>query len=146
MATVGPINGTRGRLFVDTSNGSTYTAQGYSLDATFNWTHSPREITNQDSGGYAQYLEGKRGFTIDFNALHSTDGANNFDDFYDALVSSSQRGGVTFKFATATSGDTSWTGSAFITNLVVASGGPENNMTFNGSLQGTGSVTKGTVA
>lgn len=145
MATTGVMNGTKLRLYVDQAGGSTYTAVGSSLDATINFTHSPRETTNQDSLGWATFLEGKRGYTIDFNALHTEDGANNFIDWYDTLASSTLRGNVTFKFSTATSGDVTLTGAGYITSLVNASGGVEANSTFNGSIQGSGSLTKGTV-
>lgn len=140
------MNGTKLRLYADAAAGSTYVVIGNSLDVTLNLSHSPRETTNQDSAGYATFLEGKRVSTIDFNGLHSEDGGNNFEDFYDAWASSSQRANVTFKVATATSGDHTWTGSGYLTNLVLVSGGPENNATFNGSIQVTGSLTKGTVA
>jgi hypothetical protein len=145
MATVGVMNGTKLRLYVDQAGGSTYTAVGNSLDATLNYTHSPRETTNQDSAGNASFLEGKRSYTIDFNALHSEDGTNRFILWYDTLASSTLRGLVTFKFATATSGDVTLTGSGYITSLVNASGGAEANATFNGSIQGTGTLSKGTV-
>lgn len=146
MATAGVMNGTKLRLYVDQAGGSTYTAVGSSLDATINFTHSPRETTNQDSAGWATFLEGKRSFTIDFNALHTEDGTNNFIDWYDTLASQTLRGNVTFKFSTATAGDTTLTGAGYITSLVNASGGVEANATFNGSIQGSGTLTKGTVS
>lgn len=146
MATVGVMNGTKLRLYADQAGGSTFTVIGNSLDVTLNYTHSPRETTNQDSGGNASFLEGKRSFTIDFNALHSEDGTNKFISWYDTLVSQTLRGYVAFKIASTTSGDTTLTGFAYITSLVQASGGPESNATFNGSLQGTGTITKGTVS
>jgi hypothetical protein len=70
MATTGVMNGTKLRLYADQAGGTTYTAIGNSLDVTFNAAHSPRETTNQDSAGFADFLEGKRSFTIDFNGLH----------------------------------------------------------------------------
>lgn len=146
MSTVGVMNGTKLRLYADQAGGSSYTVVGNSLDVTLSYTHSPRETTSQDSGGNASFLEGKRSFTIDFNALHSEDGTNRFQLWYATLASSSLRGLVTFKIASTTSGDTTLTGSGYITSLVQASGGPESNATFNGSIQGTGTLTTGTVA
>lgn len=146
MATVGVMNGTKLRLYADQAGGSTYTVVGNSLDVTLSYTHSPRETTSQDSGGNASFLEGRRSFTIDFNALHSEDGTNRFQLWYATLASQSLRGLVTFKIASTTSGDTTLTGSGYITSLVQASGGVESNATFNGSIQGTGTLTTGTVS
>lgn len=145
-ATVGVMNGTKLRLYVDQAGGSTYTVIGNSLDVTLSYTHSPRETTNQDSGGNASFLEGKRSYTIDFNALHSVDGTNRFGLWFATLVSSSLRGFVTYKVASTNTGDETFTGSGYITSLVQASGGPESNATFNGSIQGTGTLTAGTVS
>ena len=62
------------------------------------------------------------------------------------MVSSSLRAFVTFKVASTTTGDETYTGSGYITGLTLASGGTEANATFNGSIQGTGVLTKGTVS
>lgn len=146
MATTGVMNGTKLRLYADPANGSTYAVIGNSLDVTINFSHSPRETTNQDSAGYATFLEGKRVTTIDFNFLHSEDATQNIVDFYDAWASSTQRAAVTFKVATATTGDTTWTGGGYITSLTLNSGGPEANATCSGSIQVSGALTKGTVS
>ena len=146
MATVGVMNGTKLRIYVDQAGATTYTVVGSSLDCTLNYTHSPRETTNQDSGGNASFLEGKRSYTIDFNALHTVDGTNRFGLWLATLTSSTLRGYVTFKIASTTTGDESFTGMGYITSLVQASGGPESNATFNGSIQGTGVLTAGTVS
>ncbi len=144
--TVGVINGTKIRIYVDQTGGSTFTVVGNSLDCTINYTHSPRETTNQDSGGNASFLEGKRSYTIDFNALESVDGTNHFGLWFATMTSSSLRAYVTFKVASTFTGDETYTGSGYITGLTLASGGPEANATFNGSIQGTGVLTKGTVS
>ena len=145
-ATVGVLNGTKIRIYVDQAGGSTYTVVGSSLDVTINYTHSPRETTNQDSGGNASFLEGKRSYTVDFNALHTVDGTNKFGLWFATLASQTLRGYVTYKIASTNIGDEQYTGMGYITSLVQASGGPESNATFNGSIQGTGVLTPGTVA
>lgn len=145
MASTGVLNGTKLRLYTDTAGGSTYAVMGTSLDATLNLAHSPRETTNQDSGGFATFLEGKRSVTIDFNNLHAEDSTVNFEDYFDSWSSSSIRAAVGWKISTAVSGDKQWTGTGYITSLVLNSGGPEANSTFSGSIQGTGTPTKSTV-
>jgi len=145
MATTGVMNGTKLRLYVDQAGGSTYTAIGTSMDVSFNASHSPRETTNQDSSGFASFLEGKRSFTIDANALHSEDGTNDYAAWFATLTSSTLRALCTFKIATATTGDTTYTGSGYITALNLASGSPEGNATYNVSIQVTGQITTGVV-
>lgn len=146
MATTGVVNGTKLRLYIDVAATTTYIVMGTSLDVTLNASHSPREITNQDSGGYAEFLEGKRSFTIDFNNLNAESSAANFEDYYGSFADTTLRAKVTFKIATATSGDVTYTGTGWLTSLTLASGGVEGNSTFNGSIQVTGSLTKGTVS
>lgn len=146
MATVGVMNGTKLRLYVDQAGGSTFTVIGTSLDVTLNFTHSPRETTNQDSAGHASFLEGKRSKTIDFNALHSEDGTNDFAAWYATLDSETLRGFVTAKVASTASGDSTYTYNGYITALTIAAAGPEGNATFNGSIQVTGKGASGVVA
>lgn len=139
------MNGTKLRLYADLTGGSTYTAIGNSMDVTLNFSHSARETTNQDSGGHASFLEGKRVKTISFSGLHSEDGTNNFADWY-ANLDGSDRGLVAARVATATSGDATYTYTGYITSLSLSSGGPEANATFSGEIQVTGQGTAGTVA
>jgi hypothetical protein len=146
MATAGVMNGTKLRLYVDQAGGSTFTAIGTSMDVTLNFTHSPRETTNQDSQGHASFLEGKRVKTIDANFLMSEDGANAFADWYATLDSETLRGFCTAKVATATTGDSTYTYNCYITSLSVQSGGPEANATCSVSLQVTGKGATGTVS
>lgn len=146
MATTGVMNGTLLRLYVDQAGGSTFTAIGNSLDVTFNTSHSPRETTNQDSAGFASFLEGKRSFTIDFNGLHSEDGTNDFGAWFATVISQSLRAKCAVKIATPTSGDSTYSALGYITALNLQSGGPEANATFSGSIQITGQVTAATVS
>jgi predicted secreted protein len=146
MATTGVMNGTKFRLYVDQAGGSTYTAIGNSTDVTINAQHSARETTNQDSAGFADFLEGKRSYTIDFNALYAEEGTNDFELFHATFISQTLRAKVTFKLATVTSGDSTLTGTGYLTSLVKNSGGVESNVTFSGSIQVTGQLTAGTVS
>jgi hypothetical protein len=146
MATTGVMNGTKLRLFMDLAGASTYTAIGSSTDVTLNLSHSPRETTNQDSAGYATFLEGKRVATIDFNALHVENATNSFHLQAVVYNSATLRAGCTFKVATSTTGDVTYTGSGFITSLSISSGGPEGNVTIAGSIQVSGPLTAGAVS
>jgi hypothetical protein len=138
MATVGVINGTLFRLRADTDGGSpTYDIVGNSQDVTLNYSHSARETTDQDSGGHAEFLEGKRSKTIDFSALYEEGATNEFKKWYDNL-DGSNRGLVAMRVTTNVSGDSAVTYTGYVTNLSMSSGGPEANVTFSGSIQVTG--------
>lgn len=139
------MNGTKLRLYADTTGGSTYAAIGNSTDVTLNFTHSPRETTDQDSGGHAEFLEGKRVKTISFSGLHSEDGAGDFYAWYTGLDHSTQRGLVAARVTSATSGDTQYTYSGYLTSLTLNSGGPEANATFSGEIQVTGQGAAATI-
>jgi len=145
MATVGVQNGTNIRLYYNTT-GSTYVAVGNSQTVRLNFTHSPRETTSQDSAGHADFLEGKRMKTVDFSALDSEDGAENFKTWYDLLDSETTRGLVVVRVNSTVSGDVYYQYSGYLTNLTRDNGGPEGNVTFDGSIQVTGKGTTGTVA
>ncbi len=136
--TAGVMNGTLMRLYLDQAAGSTYTVMGNSMDVTFNASHSPREITNQTSGGMAEFLEGKRAFTVDFNNLQAEDGAHNFWLSLATLISPSLRAKVTGKMTSGVAGDKSITFGGYLTSLVCSTGGPEGNITMSGSIQGSG--------
>ena len=136
--TTGVMNGTLMRLYLDQAAGSTYTVMGNSMDVTFNSSHSPRETTNQTSGGNASFLEGKRSYTVDFNNLQAEDGAHNFWIQFATFISSSARAKVTGKLTTGITGDYYVTFVGYLTALNVSTGGPEGNVTMNGSIQVTG--------
>lgn len=140
------MNGTKMRLYVDLAGGTTYTAIGNSLDCTLNYSHSARETTNQDSAGHASFLEGKRVKTIDFSGLLAEEGTNNAFDFYTVLDSETDRGFITCRVTGGVAGDDTYTYDGWITSLSISSGGPENNVTFSGSIQVTGQGAVGTVA
>lgn len=138
MATVGVINGTLFRIRADVDGGTpSYAVVGNSQDVTLNYSHSARETTDQDSGGHAEFLEGKRSKTIDFSALYEEGATNEFAGWYNNLDGSS-RGLVAMRLTTNVSGDSAVTYTGYLTSLSMSSGGPENNVTWSGSIQVTG--------
>lgn len=143
MATAGPMNGTLLRVYFNTT-GSTYAVFGLSREASFTLSHSPRETTNQDSGGFASFKEGKRSATITASALHSEDAAVNFWDLYDKVVSNTDRGLVGVRMNTGVTGDTYIEATGYVTELTLSNGGVEDNAVYNFSMQVTGALTKST--
>lgn len=145
MATVGVINGTLMRCYLDLAAGSTYTVMGNSMDFTINYSQASRETTNQGSAGHAEFLEGKRSFTVDFNNLHAEDATNNFWLILAVIISNSLRAKMTGKVTTGVTGDKSGTFTGYFTSLSCSTGGPEGNVTMSGSIQGTGPITIATL-
>jgi len=145
MATTGVINGSLIRLYLDQAAGVTYTVMGNSMDNTINYSHSPRETTTQHSNGHADFLEGKRSFTIDFNALQAEEGAHSFWVGLANMISNTTRAKVTGKVTSAVSGDSIGTFTGWLTSLNCSTGGPEGNTTLSGSIQGTGTIAITTV-
>lgn len=146
MATTGIMNGTLLRLYADQAGGTSFTVIGTSTDVTLNLSHSPRETTNQDSAGHADFLEGKRVKSIDATFFYSVDGTNDFDAWYATFDSETLRGFVTAKVASTAQGDSTYTYDGYITGLTLNSGGPENNASCTVSIQVTGKGATGTVA
>ena len=144
MASTGVINGTILRLYFNTT-GSTYAVIGNSTEVTFEFTQSVRETSNQDSGGNATFLEGKRVRNITFSALHSEDATVGFWSYYDKLAGS-ERGLCGGRVNTGVSGDRFLEFIGYVTQLSLTNGGVEGNCAFNGAIQVTGAVTKSTNA
>ena len=112
-----------------------------------NVNHSPREITNKESGGFKEILEGLRDFSIDIDGAYAWTNAggvaltNGIDDVLETNVLNARQA-VTFIFGdTASTSDISYSGSGFITSVSMT-GGTEDSATFSLSIEGTGVLTQ----
>ena len=137
------LNGTEIKVY---STGTTNLV-AFAQNCTLNVNHSPREITNKESGGYKEILEGLRDFSIDIDGAYAwtnaggtalTDGV---DDVLETNVLNARQA-VTFIFGdTASTSDISYSGSGFITSVSMT-GGTEDSATFSLSIEGTGVLTQ----
>jgi predicted secreted protein len=119
----------------------------FAQNCTLNVNHSPREITNKESAGYKEILEGLRDFSIDIDGAYAwtnatgtalTDGV---DDTLETNVLNARQA-VTFIFGdTAATSDISYSGSGFITSVSIT-GGTEDTATYSMSIEGTGVLTQ----
>ena len=133
------LNGTEIKVY---STGTTNLV-AFAQNCTLNVNHSPREITNKESGGYKEILEGLRDFSIDIDGAYAwtnaggvalTDGV---DDVLETNVLNARQA-VTFIFGdTASTSDISYSGSGFITSVSLT-GGTEDTATYSMSIEGTG--------
>ena len=71
----------------------------FAQNCTLNVNHSPREITNKESGGFKEILEGLRDFSIDIDGAYAwTDASggaltNGADDVLETNVLNSKTSG-----------------------------------------------------
>lgn len=137
------LNGTEIKVY---STGTTNLV-AFAQNCTLNVNHSPREITNKESGGYKEILEGLRDFSIDIDGAYAwtnaagaalTDGV---DDVLETNVLNARQA-VTFIFGdTASTSDISYSGSGYITSVSMT-GGTEDTAVFSLSIEGTGVLTQ----
>lgn len=133
------LNGTEIKVY---STGTTNLV-AFAQNCTLNVNHSPREITNKESGGYKEILEGLRDFSIDIDGAYAWTNAggvaltNGIDDVLETNVLNARQA-VTFIFGdTASTSDISYSGSGFITSVSLT-GGTEDTATYSLSIEGTG--------
>ena len=136
------LNGTEIKVY---STGTTNLV-AFAQNCTLNINHSPREITNKESGGNKEILEGLRDFSIDIDGAYAWTNAsgvalgNGADDL--VLGKILTRAKVDFIFGdTATQHDVSYTGSGFITSMSLT-GGTEDTATYSLSIEGTGALSQ----
>ena len=137
------LNGTELKVY---STGTTNLV-AFAQNCTLNVNHSPREITNKESGGFKEILEGLRDFSIDVDGAYAWTNAagaaltNGIDDVLEANVLNARQA-VTFIFGdTAATSDISYSGSGYITSISMT-GGTEDSATFSLSIEGTGVLTQ----
>ena len=137
------LNGTELKVY---SSGTTNLV-AFAQNCTLNVNHSPREITNKESGGYKEILEGLRDFSIDIDGAYAWTNASGtaltdgIDDVLETNVLNARQA-VTFIFGdTASTSDISYSGSGFITSVSLT-GGTEDTATYSMSIEGTGVLTQ----
>ena len=134
------LNGTELKVY---SSGTTNLV-AYAQNCSININHSTREITNKESAGWKEVLEGLRDFSIDVDGAYAWTNAggsaltNGADDIVDTNILT--RAPIDFIFGdTQATSDVSYSGSGWITSVSM-SGGTEDTATFSLSIEGTGAL------
>lgn len=135
MPTTGVINSTVLGVYV---LDSTYKIIGHMTDASFSFSHEPRDITTKDSAGYRALLEGLRSWTMSSSNLTAFDATYGIDSLRTAALARTQ---LTLRWGTQVSGDDYIQGTAYISSLEESSPGAEDNATFSVTFEGTGTPT-----
>lgn len=143
MATTGLVNGTLVSIYKDVSGTLTKIANGTSAD--FSITKDTIDATNKDGGSYKEFLVGLTSWTMNFEGLYEEDGSVSTGQSAKDIVTDLMAGTlVTVAMTSNVTGDMKLTGSALLTNF--AWNAPVNDVsTFTCSLQGSGTLTIGTV-
>jgi predicted secreted protein len=136
------LNGTEIKVYSTSTNNLVAFAQ----NCTLNVNHSPREITNKESAGFKEILEGLRDFSIDIDGAYAWTNAggsaltNGVDDVLETNVLNARQA-VTFIFGDTSSNDISYSGSGYITSVSIT-GGTEDSASYSLSIEGTGELTQ----
>jgi predicted secreted protein len=137
------LNGTEIKVY---STGTTNLV-AFAQNCTLNVNHSPREITNKESAGFKEILEGLRDFSIDVDGAYAWTNAagaaltNGADDVLQTNILAN-RLPVDFIFGdTASTSDISYAGKGYITSMSMT-GGTEDTATYSLSIEGTGALTQ----
>ena len=137
------LNGTELKVY----SAGTTNLVAFAQNCTLNVNHSPREITNKESAGYKEILEGLRDFSIDIDGAYAWTNAAGValtvgvDDVLETNVLNARQA-VSFIFGdTAATSDISYSGSGFITSVSLT-GSTEDTATYSMSIEGTGVLTQ----
>lgn len=140
MATTGVINATNLKVYV----GGKPVAKAKS--ASVSLSMEPIDITSKDSASWKEQMAGQKSWSMSGDNLLQFDAASatyyRISDLQSALVSGTL---VAVSFQTPTSGDNSLAGSGYFSSLELT-GGVEEAATYSFSIQGTGTLTWGTVS
>lgn len=109
---------------------------------TFTVNQETIDITSMDSSGWKDIAVGDKNWTADIEAHYAMDATEGGDESYDDLAAGTS---VTILISSEVSGDTTYTGSAKVTNWSI-NPSKGSSTTVSISFEGTGAITKGTVA
>lgn len=142
----GILNGTNLKVY-DSSNILVAFAQSASITINMD----TRDISNKESAGFAESLEGQRNWEVSLDGAYAwtnsagADLSNSADDLvkkYLLEAGTNTREAFTLKWGNtgSTTGDTVYEGDAFLTSFS-ATGGTEDTATYSMSFTGTGGIT-----
>ena len=135
MATTGKFNGTNLLLYVDG------TAIAHATSHTLNVNAEMIDATTKSSAGWKDILPGLRDWSIDCEGMVAYDATEGWSESFADLGNRTQ---VTLRFSTEVSGDTYWTGTAYVTSMS-QSAPLEDVVTYSMSFAGDGELTEVTL-
>lgn len=142
------INGTDLKVY----DSSTNILIAYAQSASITINMDTRDISNKESGGFAESLEGQRNFEVSVDGAYAwtdasgsalTNGADDLVLKYMLDAGSNTREAFVLRWGNTAgaTGDTYYQGSAFLTSFS-ATGGTEDTATYSMTFAGTGAITQ----
>lgn len=114
-------------------------------DVTFSVNHEPRDITTKDEGQWRTLLEGPCSYEISISGLVAFDDAlSPFTATTGLIAKMLARTSQTWVLGTGVSGDVKLSGAGYWSSVEIGSPDRESNMTYSGTLQGSGIFYQGT--
>jgi len=137
------LNGTDIKIMDGASN----ILVAYAQSGTLNVNHSTRDISNKESAGWAEAMEGARNWDISVDGAYAWTNvagaalSNGADDVLNTYIIT--RAQVTVQFGTdgSSTGDTYYEGKGWITSFSV-SAPTEDTATYSISITGSGGLTQ----
>ena len=141
------LNGTEIKLYASTGSGvGTGNLVAFAQSGTLSIEHSPRSITNKESAGFSESLEGLRSWTMEVDGVYAFTDANGTaltngaDDLIETnVLNLRQPFQVAFGGTTTVTADIRYWGMCYITSWSV-SAPTEESSTYTISLTGTGEL------
>ena len=138
----GILNGTDLKVY----DGATLIA--YATNGTININHSPRSISNKESGGYEESMEGMRNWDVSVDAMYawldaagSAIAGKTLSELFTSYIHTRASFTITFGVTTTGTEDTKYSGSVWMTSASLTA--PlEDSATYSASFQGTGALTQ----
>lgn len=124
------------------ADGGTLAAVTCLTNAELNINNEMRDIRCKDSGIYADALPDVQTWSMSGEAFVNYGASNGHDEIATLALS---QGLVDVAYGTVVTGDTSFTGSGYLTTFNVTAGN-DGNASFSFELQGVGQLTQGTFA
>ena len=138
------INGTDIKVFDSTTN----ILVAFAQSGTLNVNLSTRDISNKESNGWAEAMEGARNWDISVDGAYAwteVDGTtvltNGADDLLNTYIITRTSLVVRFGSVVATTGNTFYQGTAWLTSFSI-SAPTEDTATYSLSFTGTGELTQ----
>jgi TP901-1 family phage major tail protein len=137
------LNGTDIKVY----DSSTNILVAYAQSGTLNVNHSTRDISNKESAGWAEAMEGARNWDISVDGAYAwTDISgsaltNGADDMLNTYIITRTSVVIRFGNVTATTGNIYYEGTAWLTSFSV-SAPTEDTATYSLSFTGTGALSQ----
>ena len=143
----GILNGTDLKVYI-TPDGGSATLIAYATNATININHSTRSISNKESSGWEESMEGMRNWDVSVDAMYawldadgSAIGGLTLSELFSVMIQTRAKASITYGVTSTSSAYTKYAGDVWMTSSSLTA--PlEDSSTFSASFQGTGALTQ----